>query len=139
MFVRFFVFAVLRPSGGDGFEGRMYSWMERLSRRGKREENKLVFDQKLKIVEIFSADVGGREKCGSGPLFFLRRLPFFPSLSFCLPPPSIPRDTVFISTNCSKRHREEYTSTQKYPSRPDVACLTRTRNIHSHSASCRTV
>lgn len=40
-----------------------------------------MFDRKLKIVEIFSAEVGGREKCGSGPLFFLRRLPFFLSLS----------------------------------------------------------
>lgn len=114
----------------------MYSWMERLNGRGRREDNKLVFDRKLKIVEIFSADVVG----SSLSLFFSRRLPFFFSLS-----PSVnllilfPRDAVFISTNCSKRHREEYTSTQKYTSRPDVDCLTTTRNIHSHSASCRTV
>lgn len=110
----------------------MCSWIERLNGRGRREENKLVFDQKLKIVEIFSADVVGSSLSSSYDVF-----PFF-SLSFCQPPPSIPRNAVFISTNCSKRHREESTSTQQYPPKPDVDCLTRTRNIHSYSASCRT-
>lgn len=32
---KIFSFCVLRPSGGDGFEGRMYSWMERMSGRGR--------------------------------------------------------------------------------------------------------
>lgn len=49
-------FCVLRPCGGNGFEGRMYSWIERLNgggrggRGGRREENILVFDRKLKIL-----------------------------------------------------------------------------------------
>lgn len=34
--MRFFLFAVLRPSGGDGSEGRMYSWIESMSGRGRR-------------------------------------------------------------------------------------------------------
>lgn len=79
--------------------------MSRMSRRGRRDDNILVFDRKLKIVEIFSAEVEksvGRVLSSSHDVF-----PFFSlSLSFCLPPYSIPRDTVFISTNCSKRHRE---------------------------------
>lgn len=104
---------------------------------GEVEENKLVFDRKLKIVEIFSADVEkksvGRVLSSSHDVF-----PFFLSLLLSTSY-SIPRDAVFISANCSKRHREEYTSTQKYTSRPDVDCLTRTRNIYSYSASCRTV
>lgn len=104
----------------------------RRGRRGRREENIIVFDRKLKIVEIFSADV---EKSVGRVLSSYDVFPFFPSLSFCLPPYSIPRNAVFISTNCSKRHREEYTSTQKYTSRPDVDCLTRTRDVHSHSAT----
>lgn len=96
-----------------------------------------MFGRKLKIVEIFSAEVEksvGRVLSSSYDVF-----PFFFSLSFCLPPHSIPRNAVFISTNCSKRRREEYTSTQKYTSRPDIDCSTRTRDVHSHSASCRTV
>lgn len=61
LFVSFF-FAVLHPSGGNEFEGRMYCWIERLDGRGRRgrrgiwEDNILVFDRKLKIVEIFSAE-----------------------------------------------------------------------------------
>lgn len=109
--------------------------MSGMSRRGRRDDNILVFDRKSKIVKIFSADVEksvGRVLSSSHDVFLF-------SLSFCLPPPSIPRNAVFISTNCIKRHREEYTSTQKYTSRLDVDCLTRTRNIHSYSASCRTV
>lgn len=80
--------------------------MSRMSRRGRRDDNILVFGRKLKIVEIVRLPTLPREKCGSGPLFFLRRLPFFSSPSFCLPPHSIPRYAVFISTNCSKRRRE---------------------------------
>lgn len=74
--------------GGMEFEGRMYSWMERLDGRGRggrREENKLVFDRKLKIVEIFSADV--EKSVGRVlPLFFSRRLPCFscPSVNLLL-------------------------------------------------------
>lgn len=47
-------------------------------RRGIREYNIIVFGRKLKIVEIVRLPTLPREKCGSGPLFFLRRLPFFP-------------------------------------------------------------
>lgn len=39
----------------------------------RREENKLVFDRKLKIVEIFSADVVGSSLSSSYDVF-----PFFP-------------------------------------------------------------
>lgn len=67
----------------------------------RREDNKLVFGRKLKIVEILSADVVGSSLPSSYDVF-----PFFFSLSFCQPPPSIPRNAVFISANFSKRHRE---------------------------------
>lgn len=48
--------------------------MSRRGRRGRREENILVFDRKLKIVEIFSADVVGSSLSSSYdvfPFFFL--------------------------------------------------------------------
>lgn len=63
---KIFFSSVLCPSRGDEFEGRMYSWIERLNGRGRRgrrgersiwDDNILVFGRKLKIVEIFSADV----------------------------------------------------------------------------------
>lgn len=39
----------LRPSvgGGDGFEGRMYSWIERLNRRGTVEEVEEVEEKRI--------------------------------------------------------------------------------------------
>lgn len=34
---KIFSFCVLRLSGGDEFEGRMYSWIESMSGRGRSE------------------------------------------------------------------------------------------------------
>lgn len=98
-------FGVPRPRGGEWIWGRMHSWRERLNgrgRRGIREENILVFDRKLKIVEIFSAEVEksiGRVLSSSYDVFL-----FFSLSPSVYPLILFPRYAVFISTNCSKRH-----------------------------------
>lgn len=64
-----------------------------------------MFDRKLKIVEIFSADVVGSSLSPSYDVFLF--FPLSPSVNLLI---LFPRDAVFISTNCSKRRREEYFS-----------------------------